>query len=153
MKRNKYDLHIEVLGHKYGEVLQGFEEARDDRRIAWNLYQQIVGACKAMVECNVTDTFICVAVNKKIAEEEAMIDSIITRFTGKTYVSCKWMADMDKRCDVFRMSCSDEKEDALVKTYFNFHDAGRFAKELQDFTGITHYVLVHQDGEPVRILV
>ena len=42
MARNKYDLHAEVLGRKYNRILRGFEEARDDRRIAWNCYQQLI---------------------------------------------------------------------------------------------------------------
>lgn len=37
------------------------------------------------------NNFICCAVNKSIAEEEAEIDEIITRFTGKVYKSVKWL--------------------------------------------------------------
>lgn len=91
MERNKYELQRRVLSRKYANILMGFEKAHDDRRIAWNCYQQIVAACEAMRDSGMENNFICCAVNKSIAEEEVEIDEIITRFTGKVYKSVKWL--------------------------------------------------------------
>ena len=91
MDQNKYEIQREVLTRKYANTLQSFEAAQDDRRIAWNCYQQLVGACEAMRDSGMENNFICCAVNKSIAEEEAEIDEIITRFTGKVYKSVKWL--------------------------------------------------------------
>lgn len=89
MERNKYDLHRKVLTNKYADILQGFEEACDDRRIAWNCYQQIIAACEAMRDSGMENNFACCAVNKAMREQEAEIDEIITRFTGKVYMGVK----------------------------------------------------------------
>lgn len=48
MERNKYELQRGVLARKYADILRGFEAARDDRRVAWNCYQQIIAASDAM---------------------------------------------------------------------------------------------------------
>lgn len=91
MERNKYELQRGVLARKYVGILQDFEEARDDRRVAWNCYQQIIAACEAMRDSGIENSFICCAVNKSIQEQEAEIDEIITRFTGKVYMGVEWV--------------------------------------------------------------
>lgn len=91
MERNKYELQHGVLARKYVDILRDFEEARDDRRVAWNCYQQIIAACEAMRDSGMENNFICCAVNKSILEQEAEIDEIITRFTGKVYMGVKWV--------------------------------------------------------------
>ncbi len=91
MGRNKYELQHRVLSHKYADILQGFEEAHDDRRIAWNCYQQIISACEVMRDSGMENNFVCCAVNKSIQEQEAEIDEIITRFTGKVYEGARWV--------------------------------------------------------------
>lgn len=91
MERNKYELHREVLTRKYANILQDFEETRDDRRVAWNCYQQLITACEAMRNSGVENNFVCCAVNKSIREQEAEIDEIITRFTGKVYKGVRWV--------------------------------------------------------------
>lgn len=91
MERNKYDLHRKVLTNKYADILRDFEEACDDRRIAWNCYQQIIAACEAMRDSGMNNIFACCAVNKAMREQEAEIDEIITRFTGKVYMGVKWV--------------------------------------------------------------
>lgn len=88
MERNKYEIQRKVLAHKYGTILKDFEDTDDDRRIAWNCYQQLIGACEAMRDSGMENNFICCAVNKSIREQEAEIDEIITRFTGKVYKGC-----------------------------------------------------------------
>ncbi len=91
MERNKYDLHREVLTHKYADILKSFEETHDDRRIAWNCYQQLIGACEAMRDSGMENSFACCAVNKAMQEQEAEIDGIVTRFTGKVYLGVRWV--------------------------------------------------------------
>lgn len=91
MERNKYDLTRKVLTHKYADILKSFEETHDDRRIAWNCYQQLITACDAMRDSGMEDSFACCAVNKAIQQQEAEIDAIITRFTGKVYKGVKWV--------------------------------------------------------------
>ena len=73
MERNKYELQRRVLSHKYADILQDFEEASDDRRVAWNCYQQILAACEAMQGSGMENNFICCAVNKSIRKQEAEI--------------------------------------------------------------------------------
>ena len=85
MERNKYELQREVLARKYETILKDFEDTNDDRRIAWNCYQQIIAACEAMRDSGMENNFICCAVNKSIREQESKIDEIITRFTGNVY--------------------------------------------------------------------
>lgn len=91
MARNKYELQREVLTRKYADILQSFEETQDDRRVAWNCYQQIITACQAMQDGGMENNFICCAVNKSIRKQEAEIDKIITRFTGKVYKGVRWV--------------------------------------------------------------
>ena len=91
MGRNKYDIHREFIPLKYADILKSFEEARDDRRIAWNCYQQLIGACEAMRDNRMENSFVCCAVNDSIRQQEAEIDEIITRFTGKVYKGFQWI--------------------------------------------------------------
>ena len=91
MGRNKYDIHREFITLKYADILKSFEEARDDRRIAWNCYPQIIGACEAMRDNGMENSFVCCAVNDSIRQQEAEIDEIITRFTGKVYEGVRWI--------------------------------------------------------------
>ena len=91
MERNKYELQREVLARKYETIIKDFEDTNDDRRIAWNCYQQIIAACEAMRDSGMENNFICCAVNKSIRKQEAEIDEIITRFTGKVYMGARWV--------------------------------------------------------------
>ena len=68
MEQNKYELQRRVLSCKYADILRGFEETCDDRRIAWNCYQQITTACEVMRDSGMENNFICCAVNKSIRE-------------------------------------------------------------------------------------
>lgn len=96
MERNKYELQREVLARKYETILKDFEDTNDDRRIAWNCYQQIIGACEAMRDSGMENNFVCCAVNKSIREQETEIDEIITRFTGKVYRGVRWVSPKRK---------------------------------------------------------
>lgn len=70
MKRNMYQIKIEVLGRKYETILKDFEDTNDDRRIAWNCYQQLIGACEAMRDSGMENNFVCHSVNESIREQE-----------------------------------------------------------------------------------
>lgn len=87
---NHYKRKAELISWKYAEFMPDFEKQGDDRRIAFNCYQQIIGACKVMAEINTDNNFICCAINHEIASQEEKIDSIITRFTGKVYKHACW---------------------------------------------------------------
>lgn len=91
MGRNAYEIQREVIIRKYADILKSFEETNDDRRIAWNCYQQIIGACEAMIDSGMENNFVRCAVNKDIRAQEAEIDEIITRFTGKVYKGVRWV--------------------------------------------------------------
>lgn len=134
MGRNKYELQRGVLARKYTTILQGFEEAKDDRRIAWNCYQQIIAACEAMRDSGMENNFICCAVNKSIREQESEIDEIITRFTGKVYKGVRWV-DVTET-DIYSLSSTEidyETEmrlcelDAEIAAHFLSGDADKQA--------------------------
>ena len=91
MGSNTYELTRKVIIRKYADILKQFERADDDRRIAWNCYQQLIGACEAMMNSGMENSFICCAVNENIQAQEAEIDEIITRFTGKVYMDVRWV--------------------------------------------------------------
>ena len=91
MERNAYEIKREVIIRKYANIIKSFEEAHDDRRIAWNCYQQIIGACEAMRDSDMENNFVHCAVNNSLRQQEAEIDEIITRFTGKVYKGVRWV--------------------------------------------------------------
>ena len=134
MERNKYDLHREVLTHKYADILKSFEETHDDRRIAWNCYQQLIGACEAMRDSGMENSFACCAVDKAMQEQEAEIDGIVTRFTGKVYKGVRWV-DVTET-DIYSLSSTEidyETEmrlcelDAEIAAHFLSGDADKQA--------------------------
>lgn len=119
----KYELHAEVLNNKYGRIIQGFEKACDDRRVAWNCYQQLITACGAMNESDMANSFVCCAVNDAIRQQEAEIDEIITRFTGLFYVGSRWLPEEEaikerKREEIRRAvyEASDQEHGGFVNT-------------------------------------
>ena len=115
MEQNKYEIQREVLTRKYANTLQSFEAAQDDRRIAWNCYQQLITACDAMRDSGMEDSFACCAVNKAIQQQEAEIDAIITHFTGRVYKGVRWV--------------KTEEEEPKTVTYREFWTALRELRE------------------------
>lgn len=88
---NQYEQKADLTRRKYAEFMPDFEKQGDDRRIAFNCYQQIIGACEAMRDSGMENIFIRCAVNDSIRRQEAEIDEIITRFTGKVYKGVRWI--------------------------------------------------------------
>lgn len=134
MKRNMYQIKIEVLGRKYETILKDFEDTNDDRRIAWNCYQQLIGACEAMRDSGMENNFVCHSVNESIREQETEIDGIVTRFTGKVYKGVRWV-DVTET-DIYSLSSTEidyETEmrlcelDAEIATHFLNGDADKRA--------------------------
>ena len=126
MERNKYELQREVLARKYETILKDFEDTNDDRRIAWNCYQQIIAACEAMRDSGMENNFICCAVNKSIREQESKIDEIITRFTGKVYKGVRWLDVREElKCD--RFTCG--YVDCVISMMVSKGAARRFLRE------------------------
>lgn len=95
MGRNKYDIHREVITLKYADIIKSFEEARDDRRIAWNCYQQIIGACEAMRDNGMENSFVCCAVNDSIRQQEEHQEWGLVMVVPKAVDDS--MADMGKK--------------------------------------------------------
>ena len=88
---NHYEQKADLISRKYAEFMPDFEKQSDDRRIAFNCYQQLIGACEAMRDNGMENSFVCCAVNDSIRQQEAEIDEIITRFTGKVYKGVRWI--------------------------------------------------------------
>ena len=89
--KQQYELNAKVLTHKYGDIMADYQDRADDRRIAYNMYQQILKACKDMAASGIDNSFIRSAVNEAIHAQEQEIDEIITRFTGKVYKDFTWV--------------------------------------------------------------
>lgn len=96
---NAYRLKAKVLTTKYGKILKEFEETGDDRRTAWNCYQQLLTACSDMEACGTENCFICNAVNMHMREQETIIDRIVTRFTGLEYRNYQWTEPTETESD------------------------------------------------------
>lgn len=152
MRLSKYELHAKVLSDKYGEIIQGYEHQHDDRRIAWNCYNQLLAACKDMNDINTENSFICAAVNNAIKEQEAQIDEIIFRFEGLTRKGGRWVNTGSVSYKVYREATEEGDEDVLVKQTNDRRNAFKLACECEECTGIGHYIqVVGPDGATVRI--
>ena len=68
--------------------IEDWKSEKDDRRIAYNLYKQILEAEKIRNE--IKSAFCRVAILHAISEQEKVIDEIIYRFTGLKWEACNW---------------------------------------------------------------
>ena len=75
------------LKSKYA-YLQYWENKNDDRKIAFNMAQQILEADKEREKLK--NPFCRSAIRKAIVEQEKIIDSIIYRFTGLKWNGYTW---------------------------------------------------------------
>ena len=78
---------MEILEFKYA-FLQCWEDKNDDRKIAFNMVQQILEAEKEREKLK--NPFCRSAIGKAIAEQEKIIDSIIYCFTGLKWKNLHW---------------------------------------------------------------
>ena len=131
---NHYEQKADLISRKYAEFMPDFEKQSDDRRIAFNCYQQLIGACEAMRDSGMENSFACCAVNKAMQEQEAEIDGIVTRFTGKVYKGVRWV-DVTET-DIYSLSSTEidyETEmrlcelDAEIAAHFLSGDADKQA--------------------------
>lgn len=73
---------------KYSSWIENWRKEKDDRRIAYNLYKQILEAKK--VHDGLKNAFYRLAISKAIREQEEEIDKIIYRFSGLKWKDGKW---------------------------------------------------------------
>lgn len=85
---NLYKSKARSLKRKYEPFFEEFKQCRDDRILVPNCGNQLLKALEAME--NVEDTFVRVAFNKAYDEQEKMMESIVTRFTGKAWKDYEW---------------------------------------------------------------
>ena len=78
MWRERKIKYIEKL---YGRWYEQDKDERDDRRVYCNTYNQIIRALKTLPEQ--PDTYVCVAMNRLISEDIALMERIVSRVEGK----------------------------------------------------------------------
>ena len=66
---------------KYGKIMQEYEQYNDDRKLAYNMYNQILEVLEDLQNCN--NSYIYVAVTIQINSDCLEIDDIIARFENK----------------------------------------------------------------------
>lgn len=72
-----------VLKTQYSRFMDEYQKASDDRRLAYNIYRQLLDGCVAMEP--VDSSIIHVAFNNYVKAEKQQIDEIILRFEGLKY--------------------------------------------------------------------
>ncbi len=85
---NIYKLRAQLLTEKYEPFFEDFKQYKDDRILVPNCRDQLLEACAAME--TVSNNFVRVAFNKAFNEQEALMESIVTRFAGKVWRDFKW---------------------------------------------------------------
>lgn len=85
---NPYKLKARLFENKYGPFVEEFKQHNDDRILIVNILDQVLEACKAMEL--VENNLVRVAINEKLREEDAEMEEIVTRFTGKVFAWMKW---------------------------------------------------------------
>lgn len=81
--KNPYKNKADVIRAKYGQIVFGFDGCKDDRQVAYNLYQMMLKACEAMEAME--NNYIKTAVNQRLWKDKETLDEIIYRCTGKTF--------------------------------------------------------------------
>ena len=79
---------MNLLESKYAFVLSYWGNKNDDRKIAFNMAQQILEADKERAKLK--NSFCRGAIRKAIAEQEKIIDSIIYSFTWLKWNGYTW---------------------------------------------------------------
>ena len=69
---------LDFLKHPYGKYIDEFRGCHDDRRVYYNIYQQIVEAVESLDDN--PNNYVCVAVNDAIRADLMMMDDILVRF-------------------------------------------------------------------------
>ena len=81
-------MYANMISFRYAKILQTWEFYQDDRRIAYNMYKQILAAENTRQQIH--DAFCRAAINHAIAEQIGQIDKIIYRFTGLVWGGTGW---------------------------------------------------------------
>ena len=135
---NHYKLKARLLENKYGPFVEEFKQHNDDRILVPNILAQVLEACKAME--SVENNLVRVAINEKIREEDAEMEKIVTRFTGRVFDGTKW---------------NKKKEDTAEKTvkYKDYCEALNELTEKYRPHFITFYSEKDWKSKTVRLLV
>lgn len=76
--RKQYQRKAHLLRNRLGKIMAVYKNEHDDRRLAYNVYREMLEACKAME--SVDNLAVHCAFNKYFDEEEELIQKIIDRF-------------------------------------------------------------------------
>ena len=72
---------IEYIVNLYGRWYDRYKGERDDRMVYCNTYNQIIKALKSLPE--EPDNYVCVAMNRLISQDVALMERIVARVEGK----------------------------------------------------------------------
>lgn len=148
--KKAYQLRAKILKHKYSAIAEEFKQYEDDRLLVANMLDQLLEVCEDME--TVVNAFICVAVNKSIKEQDAKMESIVTRFTGKVYKDNLWQAVTVYNVYKFQQDENFEDcRDVLVKSTPDGELAFHFAKQLDEMGHAVHITVTRPDGSEDRI--
>lgn len=89
MSKSKYIMKGELLNKKYEPFVEEFKRCDDDRLLVVNMLSQLLEACKAMESMD--NVFVRVAFNRAFTEQNEMMESIVTRFTGRVWNGFMWL--------------------------------------------------------------
>lgn len=150
MSKNAYQLKAEMLTRKFAPYLEEYAPCLDDRMLVVNLHKQLVEACKAME--NMDNAFICVAVNNHFAEQEAWMERIVTRFSGKVYKAHRWVDPDTSVYKVKEYTVEDgEGMELNLMDTVEIEFAIRYAKDLIDEGRFAYVMEELPDGTSRRV--
>jgi len=75
-------LKVRVLTNSYGELAEKWEDERDDRRVFYNIFHQIIDAIERLPARRLPN-YVIVAMNAKIDEDRKVLDEIKERFKDR----------------------------------------------------------------------
>lgn len=148
--KRAYRLKAEILKRKYGAIAEEFKQYKNDRLLVANMLDQLLEACEGME--TVENAFICVAVNKSIKEQDAEMESIVTRFTGKVYKDNRWQAvPLYHVYRAQKTEGSEERWNVMVKSTDDGEAAFRLGKQLKELGHDVYITMDRSDGSEDRI--
>ena len=148
--KGAYRLRSKILKRKYSAIAEEFKQYKDDRLLVTNMLEQLLETCKCIE--TVENAFISVAVNKHIKEQEAVMDSIVTRFTGKVYKDNRWQ--LIPLYHVYRAQNTEGPKDrwnVMIKSTDDGEAAFRLGKQLQKLGNDVYITVDRPDGSEDRI--
>lgn len=148
--KKAYRLRAKILKHKYSAIAEEFRQYKDDRLLVANMLDQLLEVCKDME--TVENAFVNVAVNKSIKDQDAEMESIVTRFTGEAYKDNRWQ--LIPLYHVYRAQKTEGSEDCwnvMIKSTGDGEAAFRLGKQLQKLGNDVYITVDRPDGSEDRI--